>query len=275
METAVPQVKTVASAGERAQHSCVAVVIPARLASVRLPRKVLASIAGRPLLWWTADAAARSCVGPANVYIATGDDAVHAAAEAHGLHVLRTPQELPSGTARVAAAAQQLPAHIDKIINVQADEPLLDPAAIDHVVSELAKDWELVTTVCAIKVREWRSPAVVKAVVDRCGEARWFTRAPVPQRLQNRSDEEVRGELDRLPEICRHLGVYGFKRSSLARWTEASGHAIAELAGLEQLDALCVGWRMGAVRVRRPRGPAVDTPADLEAVRALLQAGGR
>lgn len=267
----MPQVRTVAQAGHSPPEGSVAVIIPARLASVRLPRKVLAPIAGRPLLWWTADAAARSCVGPGNVFIATGDAAVQVAAEAHGLSVLWTPQELPSGTARVAVAAQQLPARVEKVINVQADEPLLDPAAIDQVVAALAEDWELVTTVCAIEVGEWRSAAVVKAVVDRCGEARWFTRAPVPQRLQSKSDEEVRGELERLPEICRHLGVYGFKRSSLSRWPEASGHPIAELAGLEQLGALSVGWRIGAVNVPRPRGPAVDTPADLDAVRALLR----
>jgi 3-deoxy-manno-octulosonate cytidylyltransferase (CMP-KDO synthetase) len=74
-----------------------------------------------------------------------------------------------------------------------------------------------------------------------------------------------------MPEICRHLGVYGFKRSALARWAEVSDSAVASHAGLEQLGALAAGWRVGAVHVDRPAGPAVDISADLEAVRAILK----
>ena len=153
---------------------------------------------------------------------------------------------------------------------MQADEPLLDPRAINHLLDLLANGWDMVTTVCAIEVDEWRSSSVVKAVVDQGGEARWFTRAPTPHRLAPQDDEAVRAALSAMPEICRHLGVYGFKRSALTRWAEASDSAVARHAGLEQLGALAAGWRIGAARVARPAGPAVDTPADLIKVRAHL-----
>ena len=214
--------------------------------------------------------AARSCVGADRVFIATGDEAVAQAARAHSLQVLRTPVELPSGTARVAWAARELPQQVRHVINVQADEPLLDPGAIDQLLQILADGWDMVTTVCAVEVDEWRSSSVVKAVVDQQGEARWFTRAPTPHRLAPQDDETVRAALSAMPEICRHLGVYGFKRSALARWTEVSDSAVARHAGLEQLGALAAGWRIGAARVARPAGPAVDTPADLIKVRAQL-----
>lgn len=245
-------------------------VIPARLASQRLPQKVLAPIAGQPLLVWTAQMAGRSSVGPERVFIATGEPAVEQAARAHGLQVLRTPVDLPSGTARVAWAARQLPPELRRVINVQADEPLLDPTTIDRLVHLLADGWDLVTAVCELEVAEWRSPSVVKAVVDVRGEARWFTRAPIPHRLVDQGDAAVEQALGAMPELGRHLGVYGFQRATLTRWEEASGHPVAEQAGLEQLGALASGWRMGAVRVGRPTGPAVDTPADLAEVRRVL-----
>lgn len=245
-------------------------VIPARIGSQRLPGKVLADVAGRPLMCWTAEMASRSCVGADNVFIATGDESVAQAALHHHLKVLRTPVDLPSGTARVAWAARQLPEGVRHVINVQADEPLLDPGAINQLLVLLADGWDVVTTVCPIEVAEWRSSSVVKAVVDQRGEARWFTRAPIPHRLATQNDASVRKALAAMPEICRHLGVYGFERSVLARWTEASESAVAEAAGLEQLGALAAGWRMGAARVARPAGPAVDTHVDLQDVRVIL-----
>jgi len=268
----VPEPQPLQSAARIGLEDRVAVVIPARLASQRLPRKVLADIAGRPLLSWTAAMAGRSCAGPSNVFVATGDAAVEQAALGEGLQVLRTPVDLPSGTARVAWASRLLPEDVRWVINVQADEPLLDPAAIDAVVRVLADGrWDMATTVCAIAVDEWRSGEVVKAVVDRCGEARWFTRAPVPHRLIDLDDGRLEDALQGLPEVRRHLGVYGFDRSSLLRWGEAGGTAVAALAGLEQLGALSAGWRIGAAFVDRPSGPAVDTPGDLLAVRRALR----
>lgn len=246
-----------------------AIVVPARLDSRRLAHKVLAPIGGRPLLLHTLEMARRAEIGP--VYVATGDPIVAETAINGGFCVLPTPRELPSGTHRVAYAARALSPEIDVVVNVQADEPMLCVETLGRV-AHCARDWDLATAVCRLTAEEWRQHSVVKALVDQNGEARWFTRARVPARLQAQDEAGVQAFLDATTSIRRHLGIYGLRRERLADWANQTPTLLAETAGLEQLTALEAGWRVGTVEAPRPLGPAVDTPEDLAQLRLLFEA---
>ncbi len=254
------------------EWSDVAVVVPARLASVRLPEKLRQKVCGQPVLAWTLRSLQALPLPPGQLCVATGDAVLADIARAQSVAVLDTPPDLPSGTHRVAVASRQLPPHIRWVVNVQGDEPLLEPNVVASVLALRAPGADLLTAACPLLPHEWLDPHTVKVVVGSAHRAIWFTRAPEPYRQRDRNPSEQGELLAELPEIQRHLGIYAFERTRLAQWPDLPPCPLAEQAGLEQLAPLLAGWNLRVAAVGRPAGPAVDTAADLQEVRAILTA---
>ncbi len=249
----------------------IAAVIPARLASTRLPGKPLADIHGQPMICRVYERVRRAR-RLTRVLVATEDEAIAAAVRAIGGEALLTSRAPRSGTDRLAEAAAQIEAEV--IVNVQGDEPLIDPALIDRLAEVMAGDASIAMGTLAVPLidpREMLSPAVVKVVVDARGDALYFSRSPLPcVRLAPFDALAAATAAVERSLARRHLGVYAYRRETLlafAGWPEAPLEA-AE--GLEQLRALHHGVRIRVVDVAGDGGVAVDTPEDLERVRRLL-----
>ncbi len=239
------------------------IVIPARMASTRLPNKPLADIGGRPMIAWMVELALASRAGP--VLVAAAEPEIAAAARAAGAEAVLTDPALPSGTDRVHAAAQAFDpdgAHA-LIVNLQGDMPSFAPGDLARAVSvlESAPEADLATLASPSEAADDRAnPNVVKAIVAwrtaHIGRALYFTRAPAPA-----------GD----GPVWRHVGLYVYRRAALARFVAAPPSPLERCESLEQLRSLELGMRIevGAV-TEFPKG--VDSPADLEAARAALGA---
>ena len=237
------------------------VVIPARYASTRLPGKPLLDIAGKPMLQHTWERALLS--GAARVVIATDDSRILVTAKAFGADVVMTAATHQSGSDRICEVADALGLDdSESVINVQADEPLIPPEAINQVAECLSLNTAFgIATLCELieDEREYSKPSSVKVVMDKTGRALYFSRAPIPA-----------GESH--PDECyRHIGIYAYRVGVLRQfvtWPVAASEAVERL---EQLRALYNGVPIH-VSVAPARIPAgVDTPEDLAAVRAFLQ----
>lgn len=245
-------------------------VLPARLGSRRIPRKPLQPIAGRPLVEWSWRAATRIEVFDA-VWVATDSEEIAERVRGFGGTAVLTRADHPSGTDRVAEVAARPEAlRFDVVVNVQADEPFLDPDAVTAAVEAVTEGRAEVATV-AVPIRdveEWRSPSVVKVVRAEDGTALYFSRAPVPR---PRDGEPELGRGAGSPYL-RHVGVYVTTRAALERWTAAPPSPLERIERLEQLRALEAGLRI-TVTVGGAGAPGVDVPADLErAARRLAEA---
>ena len=245
------------------------VVIPARLASTRLPGKVLLDIAGEPMV---RHAYARACASGADrVIVAVDDERVARAVP--GAETCLTSVAHRSGTERIAEVVERLeldPASI--IVNVQADEPLLPPELIRQVAVNLAtrEDADVATLCEPIEsVDAVFDPNVVKVVRDRAGNALYFSRAPIPW---HRTAFLRRGEW-RAGEHFRHVGLYAYRAGYVRRYVERPPVALEAAESLEQLRVLANGGTVHVDVAMSPPGPGVDTEADLAAVRALAEAG--
>lgn len=244
-------------------------MIPARLGSTRLPRKVLREVGGRPLVRWVWDAARRA--RPDEVVIATDDAGVRDACAAFGADVQMTSARHLSGTDRIAEVARKRRWGASTVVvNLQGDEPLMPPALVRRAAQLLAGDRAAdIATLChpLHALEEWLDPNVVKVTMDARGHALYFSRAPIPWRRDGAS----RGS-PRLPEglAFRHIGLYAYRVAALQRFTRLRPAALEQAEALEQLRALANGMtvKVGITREPPPRG--VDTEQDLEAVRALL-----
>lgn len=239
------------------------VVIPARYESSRLPGKALADIAGRPMIEhvYRRAAAARSVDA---VIIATDDDRIRRAAAAFGADVRMTSPSHASGTDRVAEVAGTLTC--DLVVNVQGDEPLLEPAMIDEAVAPFAGEAGLVMSTLYRRIddpADLADPNVPKVVVDQAGYALYFSRAPVPFSPDGR------------PGLaCRHIGLYVYRRPFLLAFARLTRTPLERAESLEQLRALEHGYRIRAVETAYDT-LAVDTEEHLERVRRLVVAGVR
>ena len=247
------------------------VIVPARLASTRLPNKPLADIGGLPMVVRVAQRAAQSAAG--QVVVAADSPLTVEACEAHGVRALLTRADHPSGSDRLAQACELLGLAPDAVVvNVQGDEPLIDPALIDAVAALLqARPQAAMSTAAhAIdSVAEFTNPNVVKVVTNAGGMALYFSRAPIPWWR----DGFAQGMKD-LPEPgpLRHIGIYGY-RADFLRQFPSLAQAPAEITeALEQLRALWHGFRIAVHVTAQAPGPGVDTPEDLERVRALVGA---
>lgn len=243
-------------------------VIPSRWGSTRFPGKSLAPVGGKPLLAWVVERA-RQAKRLAEILVATDDARIAAAAESFGVAVALTSPDHPSGTDRIAEAIRGRDA--DVVVNVQGDEPLIDPALIDRVAGTLldAADWDMATAAAPIRsAEELHNSDVVKVVRARDGRALYFSRSVIPH---------VRGAAAGHPPVpgahFRHIGLYGYRRAFLERLVREPPCALENLEKLEQLRALDLGCRM-AVLDTEAFGIGVDSPADVPKAEALLRRAG-
>jgi 3-deoxy-manno-octulosonate cytidylyltransferase (CMP-KDO synthetase) len=243
------------------------VLIPARLASTRLPNKPLADIAGVPMVVRVAQRAARS--GARQVVVAADDAAIVAACELHGVRALLTRTDHASGSDRLAEACTLLDLDGDAlVVNVQGDEPLIEPALVDACADVLGSHRDCVVGTIAhaiVTEADFANPNVVKVVCDAAGRALYFTRAPVPWW------RDGAGALPS-PAPLRHVGVYAYRASFLRRFPTLAPSPLERIEALEQLRVLWHGQRIAVHVTRDAPGPGVDTPDDLARVRALLSA---
>jgi 3-deoxy-manno-octulosonate cytidylyltransferase (CMP-KDO synthetase) len=246
------------------------VVIPARLHSTRLPGKVLAPIAGKPMVVHVAERARQS--GARRVLVATDHPDVARAVEGHGFEALITAAAHATGTDRIAEVVERLglaPGEI--VVNVQGDEPLVEPGLVRAVAELLAETPEAAMATACHPIRdaaEFFSPHVVKVVLDHAGFARYFSRAPVPW-ARDAFEASMRELPQGLP-CHRHIGVYAYRAEFLRIYPKLAQSPLERFEALEQLRALWHGYSIAvAVRHDAPL-PGVDTPEDLERIRAVF-----
>jgi 3-deoxy-manno-octulosonate cytidylyltransferase (CMP-KDO synthetase) len=246
----------------------VVAVIPARFAATRLPGKPLADLLGKPMIQWVYEGAKRAR-GVDRVLIATDDERILEAAMAFGVpreDVLMTDPGLPSGTDRVAAVADRVPAKV--YVNIQGDEPLMDPECVEAAAALVVSGrFPMGTAMTPIReASELDQVTVVKVLTDRKGRAIYFSRHPIPYSRGPRPG--VAG-----PWICRrHLGLYAYTRETLFRIRSLPPSDIEKAEVLEQLRALEDGIAIGVAEVPH-LSIGVDTPEDLEKVRGILAQG--
>lgn len=248
------------------------VLIPARLASTRLPDKPLADIAGLPMIVRVAQRSAASKAS--RVVVAADDMRIVDACSAYGIEALLTRTDHPSGSDRLAEACTQLGLPDDAIVvNVQGDEPLIDPSLIDAVAATLAArdDAAMSTAAHAIDAPEdYANPNVVKTVLDVRGNAMYFSRAPIPWWRDGTMTADGLRAPSLSPEPLRHIGIYGYRAGFVRAFPSLPPAPIEATEALEQLRALWHGYRIAVhVSLLRP-GPGIDTPEDLARVRAML-----
>jgi 3-deoxy-manno-octulosonate cytidylyltransferase (CMP-KDO synthetase) len=249
-------------------------MIPARFGSTRLPGKPLSDILGKPMIQHVYERAsqARSID---RLLVATDDERIAAAVSAFGGEVVMTSLAHVSGTDRLAEVVRTVDASI--VVNVQGDEPLLDPEGIDTAVAAMTCDPAVAMATLSLPLtdpEEMMSPGVVKVVVDHAGDALYFSRSPIPF-LRSAAGGLSEGARAAVAQgIARkHVGLYVFRREALERFASLPPSPLEQAEGLEQLRALHHGIkiRVAPMRARR-EGVAVDTPEDLERVRALMGA---
>lgn len=248
------------------------VLIPARLASSRLPDKPLADIAGLPMVVRVAQRAAVS--GAQAVVVAADHERTVAACVRHGVRALMTRADHATGSDRLAEACDLLGLADDHVVvNVQGDEPLIDPALIDACAALLAQRPECVMSTAAHAIDaldEFRNPNVVKVVCDAAGRALTFSRAPIPWWRDGYAPGLDRAAALAEPPPLRHIGLYAYRAGFLRRYPTLPPSPLETIESLEQLRVLWHGERIAVhVSAARP-GPGVDTPEDLARVRAAF-----
>lgn len=241
------------------------VIIPARLASTRLPNKPLADIGGKPMVVRVAEQAARS--GAQTVLVATDHADIVAACEDHGVAVCMTQADHPSGTDRIAEAAarMQLPPGA-VIVNVQGDEPMIDPDLIAATAALIDEDTPMATAAHPIHdATDVFNPNVVKVVLDKQSRARYFSRAPIPWDRSGfaRSPSALADGYTAL----RHIGLYAYRQDFLQTYPTLEVSPLEKLEALEQLRVLWHGFPIAVHLVGGAPAAGVDTPEDLDRVR--------
>ena len=248
------------------------VVIPARHASTRLPGKPLLPIAGKPMVVRVAERAAQS--GAQQIWVATDHHAIASIVREHGFKVCLTKESHASGTDRIAEVVGQQGWPDDTIVvNVQGDEPLIPPALIRSVATHLYLHPECaIATACHAIHDEasMRNPNIVKAVLDKNGNALYFSRAPIPWPRDVFAAGS--GELpDDLP-VLRHIGIYAYRAAFLRTYGQLAPTAIERFEALEQLRVLYYGYKVGVAIAEQAPPAGVDTEQDLHAARQIFEA---
>ncbi len=249
------------------------VLIPARMASQRLPGKPLVDLLGKPLILHVCEQARDS--GAEQVLVATDDQRIYDACAAAGFRAELTSTEHASGTNRIAEVVTRLGMDDDDIVvNLQGDEPLMPAANIQQVAQLLdtREDAQLATLCTPIhELEDYLNPNVVKLVSDQAGNALYFSRAPIPWNREGAtaglaSQQHWQGSL-------RHIGMYAYRVRALQHLAAAPACEAEQLEKLEQLRALWLGMKIAVDVTREIPGPSVDTPDDLRRVAGLLHAG--
>lgn len=243
----------------------IAGAIPARWGSTRFPGKILAPIAGRPMIRWVVEAVLRaqrlSCV-----VVATDDARIAECVQSMNLPEVRvamTRSDHPSGTDRIAEAVQDM--ELDAVINIQGDEPLIRPELIDQLADVIASgEWDMATAAAPIDaVALMDDPSVVKVVFSREGRALYFSRSPIPHARDERGSVPAGA-------AWRHIGIYAYRRDYLLRLVSEPPCPLEQIEKLEQLRALHIGCRMKVIRTEE-FGIGVDTPEDIARAEALIR----
>ena len=252
------------------------VIVPARRNSSRLPGKMLADIGGRPMVVRVAERAILS--GARQVVVATDDPDIAEAVRSAGIECCMTSPEHPTGTDRLSEAARLLALGPEEIVvNVQGDEPLIEPALVSGVAGLLAVRPEAAMATAAHPIDSpsvFFDPNVVKVVCDEAGFANYFSRAPIPW-----ARDAFGGGLPKpaaLPEglpALRHIGIYAYRARFLEVYPRLAPTAAERAEALEQLRAIGHGHRIAVLRWGKPVAAGVDTAADLERVRGLSPRG--
>jgi 3-deoxy-manno-octulosonate cytidylyltransferase (CMP-KDO synthetase) len=239
-------------------------IVPARYASTRFPGKLLALIAGKPLIQHVVERCQKA-KALSEVIVATDDSRIADIAKKI-CRVEMTRPEHPSGTDRIAEAAARCAC--DAVVNIQGDEPLIDPAAIDAVAGALAQN-EMATAATPVKnPAEYDNPNVVKVVVNHAGRALYFSRRTIPY-LREAASGSVSEQLAAFP-FLKHLGIYGYRRETLLRLVKFPVSPLENAEKLEQLRALENGISMAVVKVAYD-SVGVDTPEDVARVEKILR----
>jgi 3-deoxy-manno-octulosonate cytidylyltransferase (CMP-KDO synthetase) len=253
-------------------------IVPARLASTRLPEKALIEIAGKPMVCWVAERA-RAARNVDRVIVATDSQQIVDTVQANGIEAVLTSAEHTSGTDRVAEVAATLP-EAEIIVNVQGDEPMISPATIERAVDAMALEISnhgagIVTTWEPIEsIDDLLNPDLVKVVVDDDENAVYFSRSPIPYprdavRTHGSPESALQHEPDLLKLFRKHTGLYVYRRGVLLEFTKWPQTQLEKIEALEQLRALAHGVKIKVVAACTA-STGVDTFEDLEKVRALI-----
>lgn len=238
-------------------------IIPSRFGSSRFPGKPLAMLAGKPLVVWVVEAC-KKAKSLDDVIVATDDTRIFDTVVTAGGKAVMTPSSLPSGTDRIACAAGDF-ADDDILVNIQGDEPLIDPQLIDALALKLRLEtrWDMATAVTPIKsLEDLQAKSVVKVVLDKDDGALYFSRAAIPFNRDNEPDLSS-------SMYVRHLGIYAYRGGFLKRFIAAPQCELEKIEKLEQLRALYLGAKIAVVRTN-DEGVGVDTPEDAERVANIL-----
>ena len=248
-------------------------IIPSRFGSSRFPGKPLAMLAGKPLVAWVVEAV-KKAKSLDEVLVATDDERIVKAVEQYGGVAVMTPSELPSGTDRIACALKNRLGREfgddDILVNIQGDEPLIDPALIDGLVAKMRSGaYEMATAVTPIKsLKDFEAKTVVKVVLAKDDSALYFSRAPIPCDRDRAPDF---GPSAPQPLYVRHLGIYAYRGGFLKRYIAEPPCVLERTENLEQLRALWMGAKIAVVRTE-DEGVGVDTPEDALRVEKILRA---
>lgn len=239
-------------------------VIPSRWGSTRFPGKSLALLSGKPMIQWVVERVSQA-QRLDGVIVATDDRRIAEAVTALGMpgvEVAMTRDDHPSGTDRIAEAVAGL--DVDAVINIQGDEPMIDPELIDELAGVIGSgDWDMATAATPIEDAEQiANPSVVKALFNRHGQALYFSRATIPH-IRDAEGTATDGV------YWRHIGIYAYRRDYLLRLVAEPPCALENLEKLEQLRALDMGCRMKVIKTR-DFGVSVDTPEDVARAEQLL-----
>lgn len=245
------------------------IVIPARLASTRLPNKPLADIHGKPMVVRVAQRVAG--LGASQIIVATDHADIVAACREHGVDVTLTSPDCPSGTDRIAEVAMQRGWSDEQIVvNVQGDEPLIESEAVQAVAERLSQSDASIST-CGCPIESWEdfcNPNMVKIVMSGSARALYFSRAPVPY-PRDLMTASARGPLPGHFKPVRHIGLYAYRVGFLKAYVTWPVSPLDSAESLEQLRALYNGHHIDVCMLKEVPAPGVDTPEDLERVRRL------
>lgn len=240
------------------------VVIPARYASTRLPGKPLLDIAGKPMVIRVAEQAVKS--GASEIVIATDFEKISQVAAQHDIKAVMTHIDHASGTERIAEVAQKLSwSDGDIVVNVQGDEPLIEPALIAEVAQHLANSKDAVMATACHAIHDEAAllnPNIVKVVIDAHGNALYFSRAPIPYPR----DDVYKNNI----QAYRHIGIYAYRVGFLKQYAELASAELEKVESLEQLRVLHHGYKIGVTITRNAPASGVDTQEDLDYVRRLF-----
>ena len=241
------------------------IVIPARYASTRLPGKPLLDIAGKPMVVRVAEQAAKS--GASEIVIATDFEKIVTSAKEHGFHAIMTRVDHQSGTDRIAEVAQQLNwADDDIVVNVQGDEPLIDPILIKEVAAQLASSKDAVMATACHAIHDeanMMNPNIVKVALDINGNALYFSRAPIPYPRDDSYKQNIQAH--------RHIGIYAYRVGFLKKYAELAVTELEKIESLEQLRVLHHGYKIAVTITKNSPASGVDTQEDLDAVRQAFK----